>query len=142
MPRVLSGEDNVLLINDNISGSEIQFTYRMPTTSERTAYNNKAWKRQGVKLKNDTTKARLEFGQRLLKGIRDGDFAIVVDGKQVPLSSTIGSPGYREDWKTKVVEFAPDLVEVLASRVFDASAEVLTPDDIPEDDAGDAEGNR
>jgi len=38
MPRVLSPEDNTLTMIDNVSGSEIVFTYRMPTTAERTAY--------------------------------------------------------------------------------------------------------
>jgi hypothetical protein len=140
MPRILSPEDNTLTMIDNVSGSEIVFTYRMPTTAERTAYANAAWPRRGNKVKNETTKARLTYGERILKSIRDGDFLVPVNGKNEPLSSTPGNPGYREDWKALVMQFAPDLVELLAARVFDASAEALTPDDLSEEDSGENAG--
>jgi len=58
----------------------------------------------------------------------------------LPLSSNPGNPGYREDWKDQVVQFAPDLVQLLAGQVYDSSAEAMTPDDLPEEDAGENAG--
>lgn len=135
MPVMLTDENPTLTLVDNTSGSEVVFTYRMPTTQERTAYANAAWRRKGTKLKNETPQARREYGVRLLLGIRDGDFMLPgPDGKPVPLSSDKASPHFRQDWKQLVMKYAGHLVEALAAFAFDNSAEAMMADGLPDDE--------
>lgn len=137
MPRRLSDEVNELRIKDNISGSEIVFSYRMPTTSERAAYANESYRRKGSKIENRVVEARQKFGKKILVGVRDGDFEVKLeDGTYAPLSSTPG-PHYQADWKDTVARHAGELLELLAARVFDGSASLET--DAPEEEAGGVE---
>lgn len=132
MPRILGAEKHVLNIHDNLSGTDIQFEYRMPTTEERTNYGNAAVQRRRNKVTQRMTQTRQKYGAAILTGIRDGDFTIMEGGKEVPLSSTSGSDGFREDWKAKLLEHAADLVELLGAQVFEASAMVDEADEGPD----------
>ena len=135
MARILGVEKHYVTVRDNISGTEIEFQYRMPTTSEREKYSNKSVQR----VRNETVfklaATRQQFGAAILTGIRDGDFQIEENGKVTALSSNPNSEGYRADWKEKVAESAPDLIQLLAAHVFEGSAEVVSKkDDDPEGD--------
>lgn len=125
MPRRLSDEVNELKIQDNISGSEIVFSYRMPTTAERAAYTNESFRRKGNKIESRVVEARQKFGHKILAGIREGDFEVKrEDGTYAPLSSDPKSPNFRQDWKGIVAEHAGELLELLAAQVFDGSASI------------------
>ncbi|MCP3668311.1 MAG: hypothetical protein GY696_38465 [Gammaproteobacteria bacterium] len=124
MARRLGEELQTVTMHDNLSNSEIVFTYRMPTTKERTDYQNMAVQRKRNKVTFENTKARQKFGMEILMGIRDGDFEIKKDGDYVLISSSQASEHYDPNWKQHVEEHAIDLVQLLAAHVFDASAEV------------------
>jgi hypothetical protein len=59
----------------------------------------------------------------ILTGIREGDFIIKKDGKDVPLASNPKSRNYNKKWKEIVMKYASDIIEVLAAFVFEGSAE-------------------
>lgn len=130
MPRILSDDLCQMKIQDNLSGSEIVFIYRMPTSEERIAYSNNTINRKRNKVSFAYAKTRRIYGLKILTGIRDGDFLIKKDNKNVPLSSNRNSAHYDEKWKEHVAEYASDLVELLASQVFDIPAEALETDDL------------
>lgn len=130
-------------IFNNLSGSEIELTYRMPTTRERAAYTNESFSRQRNKLVTRLVETRLKYGAQILTGIRDGDFAVEKDGAIQALSSNAASKFYNPGWKEKVAEFAPYLIEALASAVFEGAAEVQSEPacSAGEEDLEDAEKN-
>lgn len=138
MARRLGG-DNLLKIQDNISGSEIHLNYRMPTTKEVVSYRNGSTKRVRNTLVGCVGENRLEHGAKILTGFREGDFEKQADGKWVPISSDPKSKHYDPDWKNIVCKQAPDLIETLAVHVFDASSQVVQPG--PETEGEDTEGN-
>ncbi|WP_157468230.1 hypothetical protein [Desulfatibacillum aliphaticivorans] len=131
MARVFSDEPNKLTLQDNVSNSKIVLFYRNPTTAERAAYQNETVRRKGKKVEVRISQARLKYGEKILVGFRDGDFAREENGKAVPMASYPSSPNYVEDWKDQVMKNAADLVMLLAGHVFDSSAEVEE-DDEPE----------
>lgn len=123
MPRKLSDDLNVLKIRDNISNSEIELYYRMPTTKEAIRYTNSVIRRERNKLVSRMGETRQKYGGGILMGIRDGDFEKKVDGGYVPISSEAGSEHYDPEWKAHILTHAPDLIEMLAVHVFEASVE-------------------
>ncbi len=137
------GADNVLIIQDNISDSEIHLNYRMPGTKEIVSYRNGATKRVRNALVNRMGENRLEHGQKILTGFREGDFEKQVKEKWVPLASDPKSKNYDPEWKNIVSEQAADLIETLAVHVFDASSQVLAPveDEADADEGQDIEKN-
>ena len=125
MPILLSEETNELQLVDHISGSEVVFTYRMPTTEEREGYQNMSIQRKRNALTFNTIKARQKYGASILTGIRDGDFQKrVANGDVLPISSDPNSADYDPDWKKSVERYAGHLVQLLAGHVFDAPATV------------------
>lgn len=126
MARRLGVKENTLTLRDNISGSDIELTYRMPTTKERQGYSNAALVRQGDQVVANTIEARLEYGMEILTGIREGDFEIEKDGEWVTISSDKSSSSYDPEWKAHVEADGADLVMVMAGHVFDGNANVRT----------------
>lgn len=124
MARRLGAELNTLKIQDNISGDEIEVYWRPPTTKERAAYANESIRRRGRKVRTRVGEARQKYGLLIMSGIREGDFEVKQDEKWVPLASDPESENYNAEWKNIVLRDAPDIVELLAAHVFDASAEV------------------
>lgn len=124
MARVLGTNQNQLKIDDQVSGSTITFFYRLPTTKERQGYMNMAVQRKGKRVEMRHAEAQAKYGEKILTGIRDGDFEVVENGKSVPLSSDPKSPHYREDWKQQVADNASDLLMLLAIHAFDRSATI------------------
>lgn len=141
MPRYMKEGLNTLKMWDNISNSELEIQYRTPTTEERTAFSNESIQRKRNKIIFRTSQARQKFGLKILTGIREGDFIIKKDGKDVPLGSDAKSPHYDPDWKNLMMKYAADIVELLAVHVFEAPAETM--DDEGADDliVEDAEKN-
>ena len=135
MARREATERNVLDIHDNLSGTDIRFFFRNPTTAEMEAYNNMAVQRKRKKVKFQHAQARLKYGLRVLTGIREGDFERKSGNAWVPLSSDQGSPNYYPEWKQWLMDNAADLVMLLGMHVFDASGEI---EEGP--DAGEEEG--
>lgn len=134
MARRLTLEgDNKLLIQDHLSGTQLEICYRQPTTQERTNFMNMSVTRKNGKVKFQHSEARLKFGADIMKGFRDGDFEVSEGGVFKPIASDPQSPNYRPDWKNRVKEMAPDIIELLALRVFEASVAVGEPDDDAED---------
>lgn len=131
MPRNLGDELNELKITDNLSGGDIVLYYRTPTSEEQIAYTNQLVQRIRNKVVNRTGETRMKYGAKILEGFRDGDFIAPVNGQSVPISSKEGYPNYYPGWKELVTKKAPDLIEVLAMRVFEASAQVQ--DDEPDE---------
>ncbi|NCD13685.1 MAG: hypothetical protein EOL92_00445 [Bacteroidia bacterium] len=118
MARVLNKENNLMIFADELSGSDVGLYYRMPTTRERQGYTNAAVKRgaKGNKITFHVVEAKIEFGAKILTGIRDGDF-LLENGR--PLSSDPTSENYIESWKDIVIDCASDLVGALATKIFD-----------------------
>ena len=137
MGRILCDEPNELKIQDNLSGSEILLRYRMPTTSERMAYANACFRREGQRVVSRLPEARRKHGLAILAGIREGDFLVRRDGRVAPLASEKSSPNYDPRWKDHLATYASDVLEALAGFVFDASVRVR-PDDAPADAPDDA----
>jgi hypothetical protein len=122
--RVLGTKENKLILQDNLSGSEITLFYRMPTTQEVNAYANGMVTRKGNKLQRTLGEMRQLHGTKILTGVGEGSFGRMVEGKVVPLSSNPASANFDQDWKRQVAEQAPDIVEALAIHVFEVSVQV------------------
>jgi hypothetical protein len=114
--------DNVLVLKDTLSNSEIEFKYRLPTTEERVRFSNASIKRENGRVEYHQTKARVDSGMEILTGIREGDFEVPKGNGFVPLSSDPESKYFDKDWKKHVLAYASDLVELLGMRVFETSA--------------------
>jgi len=133
MPRRLGDELNELRFQDNISGSTIVLYYRMPTTQETVRYTNEITVRQRNRIVSRLGETRQKYGFIILQGIRTGDFEVKKGDKYVPIASDPQSEYYVQDWKETIKKHAPDLIELLAIRVFESPAE----EDIePEDTEG------
>lgn len=139
MPYVFSEEPNELLIQDHISGQEIALQYRLPTTQERVGYASESVQRKGKKVEFRGPAVRQKYGLAILTGIRKGDFAKrLPDGGLKPVSSDPGDPDHDPQWKALVGRHASHLVDLLATRVFEAAASVMAAEDASEEAEGDA----
>jgi hypothetical protein len=127
MPRRLSDESNELRIRDNISGSILVIYYRMPETDENVRYTNEAIQRHRNKLVNRLGQVRQKYGLAILTGFREGDFEVKGPNGNgwAPLKMT------DPDWKKKLAQHAPDIIEALAIHVFESGVESV---DDPDDD--------
>jgi hypothetical protein len=85
--------------------------------------------RKNGKVKFQHSEARMHFGTEIMTGFRDGDFEIAVNGGFKPISSDPNSPNYQSDWKERIKDVAPDIIELLALRVFESSVAVGEPDE-------------
>lgn len=134
MPRIIGCERNELIINDPISTSQLGLYYRMPTTRERQGYLDAAVKRVKNKVTLHHAQARMEYGLKILVGVRDGDFMRMdKGGKAVLMSSDPASPDYYEGWKDEIAEGCGDLVMNLAALVFDGGLDIAEADDASQD---------
>lgn len=107
---------NKITINDSRSGTQIELTYRNPTTQEEIDYQAKAYKRKGKKFYVNTG-VKIKSALDILTGFRQGDFGI--DGK--PISSDPESPNYYPEWKDLLVKSATHILIAFATAVFDGT---------------------
>jgi len=126
MPYELNADRNVLTLHDKLSGGELEFYHRLPTNSERMAYDNALTVRKGNKIivPKNRMLIRAQYGVLLLRGIRKGDFA--VDGKVI--SSDQDDPAYYPDWRKMLLQKRPDLLAVLAMIIMDPVSEPAAPE--------------
>lgn len=125
MPRILSAAGNSLRLIDNLSGSQIEFYYRLPTTREHTAFQNECIQRKGRKVVNRYPETRLKYGMKILTGIRPGDFEIDDGaGGTRPIASDNAHKDFLADWRDHVEKYAGDLVQLLAAHVFETPASI------------------
>lgn len=109
---------NILTIKDAISGTDIELYYRLPSTSERVAYQSRLISHKGGKIQVHTLEARLEYGLKILTGFREGDFGV----KGRPISSDPQNQNYHENWKELIRAMAADIVNAFAFVVFEGAA--------------------
>ena len=112
---------NVLSIFDPVSGKKLGLYYRLPTSSERIAYESAQFSfENGMAKKNRTAEARQEYGLMILEGFTKGSFHFSQeDGSLKDYSSDPADPDYIPEWKEKIKDQAIDLVEILAHRIFE-----------------------
>jgi hypothetical protein len=159
MPRI--GMDVYPInVTDELSGDPILFQMRMPGAKMRNKYNNKSIVRRGRKTEFNAALARVEYGMKLLVGIREGDFLIPPkehenyenlqdsltsvedsDLKFLNIASDQSSPFYTSQWKEHVEKYGNDLIEAAASKLFDNPASVEDQNVDVEDDEEDIEKN-
>lgn len=134
MARRLNATQNELKIHDNVSDSTIVMYYRQPTASEIAEYQNKQIERKRNKVTFRQGEIRIEYGNKVLTGFRDGDFEIPrEDGGYLAIASDPKSPDYNEEWRKHVNKYAPDLVSLLGAYVFEGSAEITDAVDLDKD---------
>ncbi|MEW6386825.1 MAG: hypothetical protein AB1491_04830 [Thermodesulfobacteriota bacterium] len=114
MARVLGEERQILVVHDPVSGSEVTFYYRLPTSEERVAYQLSAFRLEGGERRFCLGETRLKFALEILLGFEPGDFLVQEEGKPVPLD-----PTRHGDWREQLVRHAPDLLSYLAQQVFE-----------------------
>jgi len=130
MPRITAkGLRNELNLSDPISGDLITLYYRLPSTKERTSYENAKLKRERNKLKFEIGEMRVKYGKAILLGFKEteikedgsmtGGFLKIEDGKEKIFASDHASPNYDPNWKELVESYAADLIAALATHVFD-----------------------
>ena len=127
MPAILSPKAlNLLILSDDLSGCDVGFYYRNPTPEETMAYNNSIIQRKGNKIKFRHSEAQEKYGKKILKGFREGDFAVPgPDDKPILISSDKASEHYKEDWVALIWEHKPYLILTFASKIFGTPAEAL-----------------
>lgn len=142
MPRVYNNDDNVLVIDDYISGSKCKLFFRTPTPAEHAKYSNSMYQRQGKKLVNRTGETRQEFGLEILTGFREGDYLKpgTPDSphyddkyKACRFSGDRNAPAFDPDWKKWVQKIAPDHIELLAVHAFENTGAVDDGPDLDDD---------
>lgn len=115
MPRDLGKKNNIAVIEDAISNSNIEFHYRTPKTSELQEYYTALYLKEDGEVKSNGVNARVAFAKKLIIGIRDGDFT--EDG--APVSSDPQSEHYKENWKDLIEESSADLLDYFILFTFD-----------------------
>jgi hypothetical protein len=109
-------EGNVLAeIYVAAAGKKLGIYYRPPKPSEAIGYSSALLKRKGNKIQSNEYKTRLEYGLRIITGVREGDYGY--GGKL--LSSDPSSPDYREDWKELLARIAHLHIVAVAVVAFE-----------------------
>jgi hypothetical protein len=121
-----------MVISDAVSGAEITFFYRIPTTTERMDYFSNLYKREGEDLIDQSSETRLRWAKEVITGVGEDCFGFQPKKKKkadpeaeiVPLTSDKNSEHYRKDWLDLIIQLAPDLCEFLVVRVFDGAKQM------------------
>lgn len=125
MRELKATKNNLILIQDNISGAKIGFLYDTVKTSERLAYQSESIKifenSSEVERIQKFSEFRLDFVLNKITGFTDGSFS--VDGKAI--SSDPNSENYYSDWKLFLKENASDLIDTAASLLFNMPNQLL-----------------
>lgn len=115
MPRDLkASSNNSITLHDSMTGENITFRYRTPTTAERVEFETSTWQRKGMEVVDNSPETKIDFALRILTGFDEGAFCF--DG--VPISANPENSGYRADWKELLKETAHDLLSVIGATVF------------------------
>ena len=106
---------NKVVLDDAVSGTKIGIYYSTPTASQIRSYRQQSVRRKAGKVIVDTFGPALKCGLEIITGFDEGAFGY--DGS--PISSDLGSPNYRKDWKELLEETAADVVTLVAQIAFD-----------------------
>jgi hypothetical protein len=128
----LEATQNVMEIKCKLSDQTFEMGYRMPTTSERVAYENAVTQRKGGKIQiaKDWQIVQAKMGARLCTSIRKGDWA--VGGKII--SSDKSDPDFYPEWRNKVFKVRPDVFAHMAATIFTALGKQGDEPDTADDD--------
>jgi len=126
---VLNSNKNVIIFKHKPSNTDIELYYRNPTTTDRVGYKNERIIREGDQIQFNVPQTRIKYAEKIITGIREGDFGHEIDGVVKPLSCVPGSENYKENWKEIIKENAPDILEAVAAFVFDDPVEIVPPDE-------------
>lgn len=120
MPLILTGQ-NTLEIKDNVSGTTLEFGYRLPTQAERTAYTKATIQHKGNKVlsKANTFQEQAALGRTVLLGFRKGDLANEA-GKLI--SSDKSDPDYDPTWKDMLAKYRPDILAAVGRLVIKSTS--------------------
>jgi len=121
MARKTGNVTNALTLQDNLGGGQIELYFRHPTTEERLGYANASLRREGDKVLDERSRARQEFGLKILTGFKKGGFE---DENGKTYASDNADPDYAENWKEQVMAGGADLIELMAAIVFDMPSTV------------------
>jgi len=128
--RNLNAPYNIAYVRDGVSGDLHELHYRLPTNADRVSYQAGLWVRKGKQFINQALETRLRLGSQLLVGFVKG--TIGLDGK--PFSSNPTDPDYREDWRELLLQYAPDVVAVVALAAFEGTGVAEAPAAFPLDE--------
>lgn len=117
--RDLSALKNVIEIRDAVSGDVHELHYRLPTTSERAAYQASLLARKGGKIVSRVFQSRVEFAGRILTGFAKGSFAC--SGRLI--ASDPADPDYLPDWKDMLTAACPEILAVLGQVAFEGASQ-------------------
>jgi hypothetical protein len=111
-------DNNEITIYHVASGSKIKFFYTNPDTDVHIQYKS-AILHASAKGKSieDVQKIQIEFGLKLIKGIRKGDF--ILNKKQI--SSDPADPDYLADWKEVIKRVAGNIIIKFVEQILDSS---------------------
>ncbi len=115
-----------IVFADPVSGSELSFFYRVPTTDERKTYLASMWKRVGEVLEDHSYDTRIKYAKKIITGIGEGQFAFEgEDGegnsKVIQISSDPKNEHYRADWKELIEQYLSDMLWGLSRNVFEGA---------------------
>lgn len=98
------------------SGTKVKFFYTNPDTDVHIKYKS-AILNASVKGKSieEVQKIQIEFGLKLINGIRKGDFSY----KKKELSTDPNDPDYVPEWKEVVKKVAGDIVISFVEQILD-----------------------
>jgi hypothetical protein len=117
MDFIFEEKPRELIFVDLKNQREIIFLYREPFADERIKYGSALGslfrdKEINEVLIEDISKIQFEFGSSILVGLN-------VRGVPINISSDPGSELFKENWKDLITNRAPDLVILLAMKVFE-----------------------
>lgn len=109
-------DNNEITIYHVASGSKIKFYYTNPDTDLHIQYKS-AILNASVKGKSveDIQKIQIEFGLKLIKSIRKGDF--IYKGKEI--SSDATDADYLPEWKDVIKKVAGNLIIKFVEQILD-----------------------
>ncbi len=118
-----------IAFSDPVSGSELSFFYRIPTTDERKTYLASQFKRVGDVLEDHSYDTRVKYAKKILTGIGEGQFGFEVEAEEeedgskvIQISSNPNNEHYRADWKELIEKYLPDMLWFLSFRIFEGAS--------------------
>ena len=116
-----------IAFSDPVSGSELSFFYRVPTTDERKTYLASMFKRVDEVMEDHSYDTRVKYAKKILTGIGEGQFGFEVEdeedgSKVIQISSDPNNEHYRADWKELIEQYLPDMLWFLSFRIFEGAS--------------------
>ena len=126
---ILNSKKNVIQFKHKPSNTDIEIYYKNPTTEDRVGYKNERIQRDGDQITFNVPETRIKYAEKIITGIREGDFGQEINGEVRPLSCNPDSEYYNDKWKDILKANAPDVLETIAVFIFDDPIELIPPDE-------------